>query len=131
MKGRTSRFLAMLLAVVMIESLLPMSAFSAFKYDESATSSYYKLISQKYWQLAPGIEETEVVINNAQSTRRQVVHSVKVDLNNPYTNILPGYKGMVPEPGKYGTQTVSQQALAAEKLGYGNVVAATNATLSW
>ena len=131
MKGRTSRILAMLLAVVMIASLFPMGAAAAFKYDETATASYYKLISQKYWQLAPGIEETEVVINNAQSTRRQVVHSVKVDLNNPYTNIIPGYKGMIPKAGSYGTQTVSQQALAAEKLGYGNVVAATNATLSW
>ena len=131
MKGRMTRFLAMLLVVVMVVSLLPMGAFAAFKYDETATDSYYKLISQKYWQLAPGIEETEVVINNPQSTRRQVVHSVKVDMNNPYTNIIPGYKGMIPEAGKYGTQTVSKQALAAEKLGYGNVVAATNATLSW
>ena len=131
MKGRTTRFLAMLLAVVMVVSLFPMGASAAFKYDETATASYYKLISQKNWKLAPGIEETEVVINNAQSTRRQVVHAVKVDMNNPYANVIPGYKGMIPEPGKYGTQTVSQQALAAEKLGYGNVVAATNATLSW
>ena len=115
MKGRMTRFLAMLLVVVMVVSLLPMGAFAAFKYDETATDSYYKLISQKYWQLAPGIEETEVVINNPQSTRRQVVHSVKVDMNNPYTNIIPGYKGMIPEAGKYGTQTVSKQALAAEK----------------
>ena len=131
MKSKPTKCLAILLAVVMVVSLFPASVAATFEYDETATASYYKLISQKYWQLAPGIEETEVVINNASSTRRQVVHSVKVDLNNPYTNVLPGYKGMIPEPGKYGTQTVSQQALGAEKLGYGNVVAATNATLSW
>ena len=131
MRSKPTKCLAILLAVVMVVSLFPASVAATFEYDETATASYHKLISQKYWQLAPGIEETEVVINNASSTRRQVVHSVKVDLNNPYTNILPGYKGMIPEPGKYGTQTVSQQALGAEKLGYGNVVAATNATLSW
>ena len=127
-----SKILAVILAVVMLLSAFPLSAMAAWTYDESATTDdYYKLISQKYWQLAPGVQETEVVINNAQATRRQVVHSVKVDMNNQYNNILPGYKGMVPKAGSYGTQTVSQQALAAEKLGYGNVVAATNATLSW
>ena len=131
MKSKSTKIMAMLLAVVMVVSLFPMSVTASFEYDETATGSYYKLISQKFWKLAPGIEETEVVINNAASTRRQVVHSVKVDLNNPYTNVLPGYKGMIPEPGNYGTQTVSQQALGAERLGYGNVVAATNATLSW
>ena len=132
MKRRMSKILAVILAVVMLLSAFPLSAMAAWTYDESATTDdYYKLISQKYWQLAPGIQETEVVINNAQATRRQVVHSVKVDMNNQYNNILPGYKGMVPKAGSYGTQTVSQQALAAEKLGYGNVVAATNATLSW
>ena len=107
MKRKATKFLAMLLVVVMVVSLFPASVAASFEYDESATASYYKLISQRYWQLAPGIEETEVVINNASSTRRQVVHSVKVDLNNPYTNVLPGYKGMIPEPGHYGTQTVS------------------------
>ena len=84
MKSKPTKCLAILLAVVMVVSLFPASVAATFEYDETATASYYKLISQKYWQLAPGIEETEVVINNASSTRRQVVHSVKVDLNNPY-----------------------------------------------
>ena len=131
MNKKLSKVLAMILVAVLLVSAFPLSAMAAWTYSESATASYYKLISQRYWQLAPGIQETEVVINNAQATRRQVVHSVKVDMNNPYNNILPGYKGMIPKAGSYGTQTVSQQALAAEKLGYGNVVAATNATLSW
>lgn len=132
MQKRLSKVLAMTLAVVMLVSAFTIGASAAWKYQENATTdTYYKLISQRYWQLAPGIEETEVVLNTAQATRRQVVHSVKVDMSNPYNNVLPGYKGMIPKKGSYGLQTVSQQALAAEKMGYGNVVAATNATLSW
>ena len=131
MKKTLTKLLAMTLAVVMMLSAFSINIF-ATNYNENATNDdYYKLISQKNWQLAPGIKEAEVVINNTAGTRRQVVHSVTVDMNNPYTNIIPGYKGMIPKAGSYGTQTVSQQALNAEKLGYGNVVAATNATLSW
>ncbi|MBQ9354129.1 MAG: phosphodiester glycosidase family protein, partial [Clostridia bacterium] len=131
MKKTLTKLWAMTLAVVMMLSAFSINTF-ATNYNENATNDdYYKLISQKNWQLAPGIKEAEVVINNTAGTRRQVVHSVTVDMNNPYTNIIPGYKGMIPKAGSYGTQTVSQQALNAEKLGYGNVVAATNATLSW
>ena len=38
---------------------------------------------------------------------------------------------MRPQEGNYGTQSTSTQALEAEKLGYGNVVVATNCSLSW
>ena len=131
-KNHLSKGLAMLLAVVMVVCLLPLSAFAVFHYDENATADdYYKLISERSWQLAPGIEEKEVVINNAQGTRRQVVHSVNVDLENYDNDVIPGYKNMNPTLGNFGTEITSQQALNAEKLGYGNVVAATNAMLSW
>ena len=133
MKARhLTRALETVLVVVMLISVLPMSAFAALRYDEDGTTDdYYKLISQRNWQLAPGIEETEIVLNNAQGSRRQVLHTAKIDMNNPYTKVIPGYKGMIPTPGNYGTQSTSVQALEAEKLGYGNVVVATNAMLSW
>ena len=134
MRKSTSKLLAMLLAVVMLISVIPMSALaSAIEYDPDRVEGddYYKLISKKDWTLAPGIEETEVVLNNADGSQRQVVHSVKVDMNNPYTKVIPGYKGMVPTAGNYGTEATSTQAKNAEALGYGNVVAATNAMLSW
>jgi len=132
MKRKLTKVMAMILAVMMLVCAFQISAAAAWNYNESATTdTYYKLITQNNWQLAPGIQETEVVLNNAQGSKRQVVHSVKVDMSNPYNNVLPGYKGMIPKAGSYGLQTVTQQALAAEKMGYGNVVAATNATLSW
>ncbi|MBQ9761480.1 MAG: phosphodiester glycosidase family protein [Oscillospiraceae bacterium] len=129
----SSKVLALLLVVLMLVSVLPLGALAAsIEYDESnGGSNYYQVISQKGWDLAPGVEESEIVLNNDTGTRRQVLHTLAVDLNNPYTKVIPGYKGMWPQAGNYGTESTSTQALNAEKLGYGNVVAATNTTLSW
>ena len=124
-----TKALAMILSVIMLVGMLPMSALAALDYNQDALEDdYYKLISKKDWELAPGVQETEIVLNNAEGSQRQVVHSIKVDMNNPYTKVIPGYKGMIPN---YGTEATSTQAKNAEALGYGNVVAATNAMLSW
>ena len=105
--------------------------FSAGYDDANGGSDYYNIISQKEWTLAPGITETEIVMNNDAGTRRQVMHTAVIDLNNDFVKVIPGTKGMWPEEGNYGTQSTSVQALEAEALGYGNVVVATNASLSW
>lgn len=133
MKRKTfAKVLATVLAVAMLFSVVPIAASAvSFTYDTTKGDSYYNVISQRNWDLAPGILETEQVLNNAAGTRRQVVHTATVDLNNPYTKIIPGYKGMWPQMGNYGLEAPSVQALNAEKLGYGNVVAATNCCLSW
>ena len=126
-----SKILAMALAVIMLVGMIPVHAFASI-YDESnGGSTYYNVISEKNWDIAPGIKEYELVLNNDTGTRRQVLHTATVDLNNPYTKVIAGYKGMWPEAGNYGTQSTSTQALEAERLGVGNVVVATNTTLSW
>ncbi len=131
-KSFLSKVLAMLLVGIMLVSAVPMNSFAASIYDESnGGSEYYNIISEKNWDLAPGIKETELVMNNDAGTRRQVVHTATIDINNPYVKVIPGTKGMWPTPGNYGTESTSVQALNAEKLGYGNVVVATNASLSW
>ncbi len=130
-----SKVLAAILTVVMLASIVPMNVFASIYFDatgkETGTDDYYKLISRRDWELAPGINESEIILNNAEGTLRQVTHVVEVDLNNQYTKVVPGYKEMVPTPGNYGTQSVSAQAAYAEENGYGNVVAATNCSLSW
>ena len=133
MKRSFSRTMAMILAVIMIASVLPLSALAANTgySDSNGGSTYYKVISEKSWDLAPGVQETEIVLNNDAGTRRQVVHTAIVDVTNPFVKVIPGYKGMWPQEGNYGTESTSAQALNAEKLGYGNVVVATNASLSW
>ena len=134
-KKQFSKFLAMLLVVVMLIGIFPLNAFAATAaggYDDSnGGSDYYNIISEKEWDLAPGIKETELVLNNDSGTRRQVLHTAIADVNNPFVKVMPGTKGMWPQEGNYGTQSTSVQALEAEKLGYGNVVAATNCSLSW
>ncbi len=102
----------------------------ALDYD-AQSDDYYNVISKRGWDIAPGIEESEIVLNNDAGTRRQVLHTATMDLNNPFVKVIPGTKGMWPEEGNYGTESTSVQALNAEKLGYGNVVVATNASLSW
>ena len=132
MKRPLSKIMAVLLVVIMLLSVLPMNVLGATIYDDSnGGSDYYNVISEKEWDLAPGIKEYEQVLNNDDGTRRQVLHTATVDMNNPYTKVIAGYKGMWPEEGNYGTQSTSTQALEAEKLGVGNVVVATNTTLSW
>ena len=127
-----SKILALSLVMVMLVSTLPLNVFAASIYDDSnGGSDYYNVISEKEWDLAPGITEYEQVLNNDDGTRRQVVHTAVVDVNNEYVKVIPGTKGMWPEEGNYGTQSTSTQALEAEKLGYGNVVVATNCSLSW
>ena len=132
-KTQLSKILAMLLAVIMLTSVLPINIFALdTNYsDSNGGSDYYNVISKKDWDIAPGVKETEMVLNNDEGTRRQVLHTAVVDLNNPYVKVIAGYKGMWPKEGNYGTESTSVQALNAEKLGYGNVVVATNTTLSW
>ena len=130
--SQLTKIVAMLLAIVMLVGVLPLNVRAASIYDVSnGGSEYYNVISEKKWDIAPGVQETEIVLNNDDGTRRQVLHTATVDLNNPFTKVIPGYKGMWPEEGNYATESTSVQALNAEKLGYGNVVVATNTTLSW
>ena len=129
---RTNKLVALLLAVIMLVSVLNVSAFAASIYDDgNGGSDYYNVISEKEWAIAPGVTEYEQVLNNDAGTRRQVLHTAVVDVNNEFVKVIPGTKGMWPQPGNYGTQSTSTQALEAEKLGYGNVVVATNCSLSW
>ena len=134
MKKPTIKLLAMALAVIMLVGMVPVYAFAAsIDYDTTRADDYYKLISKKDWELAPGITESEIVLNNASSTHRQVAHVVEVDLDNPYTKVIPStYKMAEGLKNKdYKVQIMSQQAAYAEANGYGNVVAAMNISLSW
>ena len=76
-----TRFLAMILAIVMVMGMVPMSTFAtenaetAVVVDAGDFSSpdivytphddYYKVISKTDYVLAPGITESEIVLNNA------------------------------------------------------------------
>ncbi len=96
-----------------------------------STDNFYKLISKKDWNIAPGIKESEIVLNSETGSRRQALFIMEADLNNEYVKVINSYNGMIPQYGSYKTGVMSEQAAYAEANGYGNVVGAMNTTLSW
>ncbi len=124
--------LAMAIAVVMLFSMIPMSAVAA-SVDYVPHDDYYKVITKTDYELAPGIVESEIVLNNAAGSHRQVAHVVEVDPYNPYAKVMPSYNGMAEalDAKDYKVEVMSEQVAYAEANGYGNVVAAMNLSLSW
>ncbi len=128
------KILALLLSMLMLVGIMPISAFATNDYTiNSAESSdeYYNLISKQDWEIAPGITESQIVLNNDDGSQRQVLFVMEADLNNEYVKVANSYMGMVPEYGNYKVAGMSMQAAWAEANGYGNVVGAMNTTLSW
>ena len=64
-----------------------------FEGTSFGTNGYYNVISKKDYVLVPGAAvESEIVLNNADGTRRQVLHIIEVDPSNTDVSIVPGYK---------------------------------------
>ncbi len=136
MKQTFKRGVSLVLAFVMVLGIFGMIPFSAKANDytlnsTTSTDGYYNLISKKDWDIAPGITESEIVLNNDDGTRRQVLFVMEADLNNEYVKVTHSYTGMIPQYGSYTTGVMSKQAAWAEANGYGNIVGAMNTCLSW
>ena len=102
MRKTTMRVVTFALAIMMLVSVLPMAAFASIpNWEENnvifdgtsfGTNGYYNVISKKDYVLVPGAAvESEIVLNNAAGTRRQVLHIIEVDPSNPDVSIVPGY----------------------------------------
>ena len=102
MQKPLSRVVTFVLAVLMVVSAVPMAAFATIpNWEENnvvfdgtsfGTDGYYNVISKKDYVLVPGAAvESEMVLNNADGTRRQVLHIIEVDPSNPDVSIVPGY----------------------------------------
>ncbi len=102
MKKTITRVGSFVLAIVMLVGILPFSVFAAIpNWEENnvifdgtsfGTNGYYNVISKKDYVLVPGAAiESEMVLNNAAGTRRQVLHIIEVDPSNPDVSIVPGY----------------------------------------
>ena len=95
---------------------------------EEAETDYYRVISRKEYAISPGVKEINTVINDETATKQNKSYMLEIDLSNPDVTVMPSYKNM--DPNNWGTQVMSEQAAAAERLGY-NVVGAINVNLSW
>lgn len=135
MNSTFKKIVSFVLTAVMVFtvfSVVPFSAFAANDYTINSTTStdnYYNLISKKDWDTAPGISESEIVLNNDDGTRRQVIHVMEADMNNEYTKVIGSYAEM--NTSKYQTATMDVQAAWVEDNWNLNVVGGMNTCLSW
>ncbi len=102
MAKTAKRVVSLLIVIIMAVGMLPMTAFALIpNWEENnvifegisfGTDGYYNVISKKDYVLVPGAAvESEIVLNNATGTRRQVLHIIEVDPSNPDVSIVPGY----------------------------------------
>ena len=136
MKQVLKRSISLLLAFLMVAGVFanaPLSALAAgidYSHNTSAsTDEYYNLISKTDWDSAPGIAESEIVLNNDAGDYRQVVHIMKADVNNSYVNVIPTYNEM--NTSKYQTATMLDQANWIDENMDGEVIGVMNCCLSW
>ncbi len=134
-----SKVVALVLSVVMLMSSIPMMTFglgveaALQPGTTTGTNGYYNVISRKDWVLVPdAATETELVLNNATGTRRQVLHVIEVDPSNPDVSIVPGYYGLDKDLTDVANQTTAKltdmAAYYENTLGY-NIVGGMNTDL--
>ncbi len=136
MKQTFKRSVSFLMAIVMVVGLFATMPFAAFAagvdYNHNASTStdeYYNLISKTDWDNAPGISESEIVLNNDAGDYRQVIHIMKADINNSYVSVIPTYSEM--NTSKYQTGTMLDQANWIDQNMDGEVIGVMNCCLSW
>ena len=108
------------------------------RYNTSVSSDYFKVISEKEYDLAPGATEIELVLNNASGSDRKVTHVIEVDPNETTIQVLPGYYQIdkldadnLSDSTYWSTAGLtSTVAYYEDVLGY-NVVGAMNTALSY
>ncbi len=132
------RVVAVALCAALLCTALPMTAFASISFDSTVSNGYYSVISKNEYTLAPGATETEMILNNTDGSRRQIVHVMEVDPKNDNLMVLPGYYGidkLDPEnlsDNTYWTDKQLTQTVAyyEDTLGY-NVVGAMNTALAY
>ena len=143
MSKMTKRVVALMITLLMLVSAVPMSVFAAisnwqdnnviFNGTSFGTNGYYNVISKKDYVLVPGAAvESEMVLNNATGTRRQVLHIIEVDPSNPDVSIVPGYyqidKDLTNEANWSHKELTEMAKYYEENLGY-NIVGGMNTDL--
>lgn len=123
MKRVISLFMSVLLIFSMF-SFLDVSASAAFSAPKGRI-----LTTLKEYNIAPGIKEKHIVTNNTQGTHQVKAYVAIADMKNSSVGFLAGYKDY-DSSGKWGLQTVRDQAVAAEEATGHNVVVGINAGFS-
>ena len=121
------RFLAVILAMLLIISVFPVSAFAEMNVGDDL--GYNSVIAKKTYSVSPGVVEKKYILNDETSSNQNMCYLMEVDLSDPNASVMASYGNM--DPTNYTRQIMSKQAAAAEeKLGV-NVVGAINVNLSY
>ena len=91
--------------------------------------AYNSVVLRKEYNVASGVVESTLYLNDASGNNQNVCHVLEVDLSNSNVDLLSGYSDM--DPTVWKTQVTSEQAKAAERTIGVNVVGAINTNLSW
>ena len=82
-KKKTLVIIISAIALLLTFAMLPLNAFAAVDFDINGSDKndgYYNVISKQDWDIAPGIKESEIVLNNDAGTYRQ---SAAASRNSP------------------------------------------------
>ena len=117
---KAKRFLFLALALMLSICIWPiaaiMSADADIDFDRSVSNNYFTVISNEEYTLAPGVSESEIVVNNMEGTDRKVVHVFEVDATNPTVKVLPGYYGIDKlDPNNLALEGVADKSLMIRK----------------
>lgn len=119
------KILALALSIALIITMMPASAFGA----QGQTSDGNIVISDKKYEVAPGIVEREYIVNNQDLSAQQSGHVLEVKLGED-AEIIAGYNDYNIDAIKSGTnwnmRRTTEQAQAVETRRKVNVVGAVN-----
>lgn len=120
MKRKVIGIIATCISILMLVSAGNMTAFAAWENDnviyngtKFGTNGYYNVISKKDYTLVPGAAvESEIILNNADGTRRQEMHIMEIDPSNPNVSLVAGYYGV----DKFAKDPTNKDNWHSEKL---------------
>lgn len=119
------RIFSLVLAICVMLSMMPAAAFAA----SGTTTSGKLIVSDKSYEVAPGITEREYITNNTNLTAQQLGYVLEVKLGEN-AEIVVGYDDYNIENIKsgsgWGMKKTTEQAQAVELRTGSNVVAAVN-----
>ncbi len=125
------RFLSLLLCVMMVLSLMPITAFAEetsgkITFDGS-DDGYNILMSKKDYAIAPGVTESNLILNDSTGQNQNKAYVFQVDSGAETAYTMASYKDL--NGRSWGTQVMSAQAAYAEENLGVNVVGAINVNL--
>ena len=119
-----NKVLAIVLSFVMMLAMIPAEAFAT-----GATTSGKLIISDKIYEVAPGVKEREYITNNKELSAQQMGHILEVELGDD-AQIITGYNDYNIESIKsgksWGMRKTTEQAQRIETVRKVNVVGAVN-----